>query len=330
MPADRLPLSGRLARSRSGPALAAVALLGALSACRSLPTVIEGPAPEIDFEEILLLAELYRSVRYDSAERIHDAWDGRYELLEVVEIPATRNRYLLGTLSHGRQEVVIRGTANWTNAVFDVRIRRHWNAELGIELHKGFEEMAAALLQDLVPRLRPDRELVLFGHSLGAAEAVILGLQLDHQGYSVRRVYASGQPRLTDTAGAMRYGGFPVLRIVNGDDPVPLLPSVRDLFPARSYCHFGDALMLLDGPYYAYFHGDYVNERLGAVLWNNLLHGRLLEEFHEHSIGNYILRIAPKLEAALQVPFRDRMRYLYVPLPPGKTMKPSAGLPNAR
>jgi hypothetical protein len=285
-------------------------LLAALAACRSLPAVEESPAPPIDFGEIDHFAELYRSVRYDPAAQIHADWDARCERLEVIEIPATRSRYLLAVLPPGRQEVVIRGTSNWTNAVFDVRIRRHWNAELGIELHRGFEEMATALLLDLVPRLDPERELVLFGHSLGAAEAVILGLLLDKRGYSVRRVYASGQPRITDVAGAQRYSGFPVLRIMNGDDPVPLLPSVRDLVSARSYRHFGDALMLLDGPYYVYFRGDYVNEELGAVLWHNLLQGRLLEEFHQHRIGSYLQRLAPKLEAAVQVPFRDRMRYL--------------------
>jgi hypothetical protein len=313
---------------RPGPAFAALALLGALAACRSLPTVNEGPAPPIDFAEIEHFGQLYRSVRYDPAERIHADWDGRYEQLEVVEVEATRNRYLLAVLPRGRQEVVIRGTANWTNALFDVRIRRHWNAELGIELHKGFEEIATALLQDLAPRLRPERELVLFGHSLGAAEAVILGLLLEHRGYSVRRVYASGQPRITDTAGARRCGGFPVLRILNANDPVPLLPSVRDLAPARSYRHFGDACMLLDGPYYVYFRGDYVNEPLGAVLWRALLHGQLLEEFHEHSIGNYLLRIAPKVPEAIQVPFRDRARYLYGPQ--GRTRKPPSASPSIR
>jgi len=317
--------SAFIARARLGPA---IALLGALAACRSLPTVDESPAPEIDFAEIYHLAELYRSVRFDSAEKIHADWDGRYELLEVVEIQSTRNRYLLGILPPGRQEVVIRGTANWTNAVFDVRIRRHWNAELGIELHKGFEEMATALLLDLVPRLRTEREVVLFGHSLGAAEVVILGLLLDKRGYTVRRVYASGQPRVTDTDGAQRCGGFPVLRIVNANDLVPLLPSVRDLAPARSYRHFGDALMLLDGPYYVYFRGDYVNEERGAMLWRALLHGQLLEEFHEHSIWNYLARIAPKLDVALQVPFQDRMRFLYGPQAPGRKMKPSAGSPS--
>ncbi len=315
MPTDRIPLPGRLARgrlarARLGPAAVALTLLGALAACRSLPSVSESTAPPIDFGEIWHFSKLYSSVRYDLAEQIHADWDRKYERLEVVEITATRNRYLLAVLPHGRQEVVIRGTANWTNAVFDARIRRHWNAELGIELHKGFEEVSTALLLDLVPRLDPERELVIFGHSLGAAEAVIVGLLLDKRGYPVRRVYASGQPRITDTAGAQRCSGFPVLRIVNGDDPVPLLPSARELASARSYRHFGEAVMLLDGPFYCYFQGDYVNEELGAVMWQNLLQGRLLEEFHQHRIRSYLQRISPKLEAAVQVPFRDRMHYL--------------------
>ena len=199
-----------------------------------------------------------------------------------------------------------------------MRIRRHWNAELGIELHKGFEEMAEALLEDLSPRLERGGELVIYGHSLGAAEALILGLLLEHRGYQVRQVYGSGQPRVTDTAGARRYGWFPLLRIVNENDPIPLLPSIRDIAPASSYHHLGNALVLLDGPYYAYFEGDYVNEELGAVFWNNLVNGRLIEQFHEHSIENYIVRIAPKLQGAVQVSFRDRMRYLNGPQPRAK------------
>ena len=291
------------------------ALVAALGACRSLPTVVDTWAPKIDFAEILHLADVYRSVRYDSAEKIRADWGGYYQRLEVVEIPATRNRYALGRLPGGRQEIVIRGTANWTNAVFDARIRRNWNPELGIELHKGFEQMATALLEDLSPRLDREGELVIFGHSLGAAEALILGLLLEHRGYPVRQVYGSGQPRVTDVSGARRYDRFPLLRIVNENDPIPLLPSVRDISPAASYHHLGNALVLLDGPYYAYFEGDYANEELGAVVWNNLVHGRLIEEFYEHSIGNYILRIAPKLEGTVQVPFRDRMRYVNGPQP---------------
>lgn len=287
-----------------------IATLAVLAACRSLPEVIDSEAPQIDFAELLHLAEVYLAVRFESPEEIHAEWGGYYERLEVVEILSTHNRYLLGALPGGRQEVVIRGTTNWTNAAFDARIHRQWNVELGVELHKGFEEMAEALLQDLLPRLEPGRELVLFGHSLGAAEALILGLLLGGRGYPVRQVYASGQPRITDAAGALKFAGFPVLRIVNENDPVPLLPASRDIPSARSYRHFGGALVLLDGPYFAYFQGDYVNEELGAVLWDNLVHGKLLEEFHEHSMKNYLLRIAPKLREAVQVPFGNRLLYI--------------------
>jgi triacylglycerol lipase len=295
-------------------ALAAV-LVGALCACRSTPAVVDTWAPKIDFSEILHLLEVYRSVRYDSAGSVDADWGRYYERLEVVDLPATRNRYLLGRLPGGRQEIVIRGTVNWTNAAFDVRVRRRWNPELGIVLHSGFEEMAAVLLEDLSPRLERSGEVVIFGHSLGAAEALIVGMTLQHRGYQVRQVYGSGQPRVTDTEGARRYALFPLLRIVNENDPVPLVPSVRDISPATSYCHFGDALVLLDGPYYSYFEGDYVDEELGAVFLNNLMHGRFIEEFREHSVANYIARIEPKLQDAVQVPFRDRLRYLNGPQP---------------
>ncbi len=134
-------------------AVLAAALSAALSACRSTPVVVDTWAPKINFAEILHFSELYRAVRHDSAERIAADWGGYYEHLEVVDIPATRNRYLLGRLPGGRQEILIRGTANWTNALFDLRVRRRWNPDLGIVLHSGFEEMSTVLLEDLAPRL---------------------------------------------------------------------------------------------------------------------------------------------------------------------------------
>ena len=84
---------GRFGCRRPGPAVAALALLAALAAslgallgsCRSLPSVSESTAPPIDFAEIWHFSELYRSVRYDPAERIHADWDGKYERLEVVD-----------------------------------------------------------------------------------------------------------------------------------------------------------------------------------------------------------------------------------------------------
>ena len=176
----------------------------------------DAKAPALDFRRIYHLAEVYTSVRFDSPDQIRARWGPYYERLEVVELRSTRNLYLLGTLPGGRQqEIVIRGTVNLKNSLYDARIRRRWNRELGIYLHSGFEAMALALHRDILPRLDRGCELILMGHSLGAAEALILGLLLDHEGFRVGLVQASGQPRVTDAAGARKYGSFPVLRVIS-------------------------------------------------------------------------------------------------------------------
>lgn len=229
----------------------------------------------------------------------------------MVEIAATRNRYLIGTsVGRRRQEVVIRGTTNLKNAFYDVRVHRHWNAELGLYLHSGFETMALALHRDLLPRLDRQCEVLLFGHSLGAAEAVILAMLLQRDGYRVQRVYATGQPKVTDQAGADKYRDLPVVRVVNENDPVPLLPSSSQDEPGRSYRHLGGEYVLLDGPYFAYLASEYANDKAAVAFWNNLRQQKLQDELHEHAIGSYLARLAPKLEQAIQVPFQERERYI--------------------
>jgi hypothetical protein len=282
----------------------------ALSACSTLPPAAppDAKAPPLDFRLIYHLAEVYASVRFDPPEGIRARWSSYYERLEIVELRQTRNLYLLGTLPGGRQlEIVVRGTVNLKNSLYDARIRRHWNRELGIFLHSGFEAMALALQRDILPRLDRGCELILMGHSLGAAEALILGLLLDHEGFRVGMVYASGQPRVTDAAGARKYGSFPVLRIASPEDPVPLLPK-------RGYRHLGPALILLDGPYFCFLPGDYLKESLpGAVRTNEKQGERILEQFREHSILDYFVRLQPKLDGTVQVPFAERFLYLRRP-----------------
>ncbi len=290
------------------------ALLLSFLGCKTLPpasSIAEVQAPPLDYSELMRLCRVYASIRYRTAEQARADWAEYYGRLEVVDIAATRNRYLVGWSRGERlQEVVIRGTTNLRNALYDLRFRRHWNPELGLYLHAGFEAMALALHRDLLPRLEPAGELVLFGHSLGAAEAVILGMLLERDGYRVRRVYATGQPKVTDRAGAAKYRELPVIRVVNSNDPVPLLPPSSMDEPGSSYAHLGGEYVLLDGPYFSYLAGEYANDSAALDFWNNLRQQRLSEELHEHRILSYLARLAPKLQQAIQVPFLERERYI--------------------
>jgi len=296
----------------------AAALLVILCSCRSAPpaSAVDGHAakrPAVDFTELLHLSEAYRSMRYDTEQQIRQDWGAYYDELAVVDIESTHNRYMIGTVPAAkRQDIFIRGTANRQNAISDMEVAKRGSEKLGVNLHRGFENMAMAVYEDILPRLRPGYELVIFGHSLGAAEATILGLLLSADGWQVARVYASGSPRVTDAAGAAAFASLPLIRIVNEGDPVPLLPPRTLISPADPYVHIGDAVVLLDGPYYCVLGEESKSEPLAVDFWRSLKTNTLRGDVKEHFIASYIERIRPKAAGAVEVPAADRARYIGV------------------
>jgi triacylglycerol lipase len=70
--------------------------------------------------------------------------------------------------------------------------------------------------------------LVVTGHSLGGALAVLAADILNAQGFLIHSVYTFGQPRVGDATFAARYNmtlGQRTFRIVNSNDLVPRLPG---------------------------------------------------------------------------------------------------------
>jgi hypothetical protein len=169
---------------------------------------------------------------------------------------------------------------------------------------------------DILPRLRRGYELVIFGHSLGAAEATILGMLLSTDGWEVEQVYASGSPRVTDAEGARKFAGLPVIRIINEGDPVPLLPPRTLVSPEDPYVHLGPAVLLLDGPYFCTLGEQYCDEVLGPDFWRSVKVNGLRADIREHFIPSYLERLRPKLEGPVEVPWTDRERYLARPAAP--------------
>jgi triacylglycerol lipase len=291
-------------------ALLAAVLLGIVGAA-AWPDA-SSPAP--DFAEIVRLTKAYRSMRYDELPVIHATLDPQYDDLVVVDLAATENRYMLGTLASAkRHEIWIRGTVNRQNAFTDMEFAKRRDAQLGINLHRGFMAYATAVFEDLVRRLRPGYEVVIFGHSLGAAEATILGMLLSTGGWKVKRVYASGSPRVTDAEGARKFADLPVLRIINEGDPVPLLPPRTLVSPADPYVHLGPAVLLLDGPYYCMIGEQYGDEALGPDVWRTMSQGGLRADIMEHLIPAYLDRLLPKPAGPVEVPWADRKSYITLP-----------------
>ena len=100
----------------------------------------------------------------------------------------------------------------------------------GCEVHEGFWESYTSLRNtalEALDRLQPTNVLVT-GHSLGAAMAVFAAVDIKYKGYNVAAEYTFGQPRVGDSTFATAYdtslGPDVSYRVVHYRDIVPHLP----------------------------------------------------------------------------------------------------------
>ena len=89
-------------------------------------------------------------------------------------------------------------------------------------VHKGFLEITQNLLNDTVNNIYECRNIILTGHSLGGAIALLMGIELNDMGYNVK-TYTFGQPKIGDN-NLNRMIGFQNYRFVHDKDIVPHLP----------------------------------------------------------------------------------------------------------
>ena len=132
---------------------------------------------------------------------------------------------------------------------------------------------------------------------------------LDADHYRVTKIYASGQPRVTDADGEKAFDHLPILRIVNVDDPVPYLPPRTIDSRTDPFVHIGPAVVLLKGAYYALLGEDQGDEALAQGFWSTLGQEGPGEPVTDHLVPAYLARLTPKLIAAQQVPWADRGLY---------------------
>lgn len=204
---------------------------------------------DISIEELCDLLSLQRSVRLDIPAKIEADWSERLQKLKVRDLEKSENRYAYALdTQRGRQIIAIRGTANLANALLDLESWKDLSPVLGIKLHHGFEKAASIVFEDARQFLDFKLPVIVCGHSLGAAEAIILGMLLSKAGYRVEKILASGPPKVTDAKGVAAYANLPVVLVTSAFDPVPFLPPAL-FYPSQPFVQWGPLLMLLDGSY---------------------------------------------------------------------------------
>ena len=261
----------------------------------------------VDFKEIQTYALRARAA-YDTPATIQS----KYPATVRISTPGNSGtQYFIERNDKQRtQTITVRGTADKINRKEDFNTRIRSDRKLDIPVDSGFDDVASAVYADMKPFLKTGYKTYLTGHSLGGAVVCILAIALSEDGHTVQKIITFGQPKFTTAAGVQRLGFLPLMRVVDENDIIPLLPppSFRNLGKG-SYEHVGPEIVLLEGRDYAYLPA-YNAERLsvgedwGAVFGSNL---------KDHKMDKYLQRIAAKLQGGVEVAYNSREKYVARP-----------------
>jgi hypothetical protein len=224
----------------------------------------------------------------------------RSEVNVIVEIDFSRRLQWIG----------VRGSSNFRNWMLNLRYmqrsfeKNFASHRLDIDLHTGFYLAAEDIYQTILPYLKPDCATRLTGHSLGGAIATILMMFLQEDGYPIDKCITFGQPKITDRQGAVMCEGLPLLRVINHEDVVPLLPP-STLFTRfqGGYHHFGNKIVLGKNQDYTYVEETQNNSMYN--FWMRLLRSIAqpgiadsAEQIKDHNMALYLLKIAQNIPQA--------------------------------
>ena len=198
------------------------------------------------FEELYRIAQI-ASLNGQPLEEIEEFFRGK-EDVRVLELSSCEQRAIVTTDHRNRTHTVsLRGTKNIKNVAQNLRLGTAPTGraeDVPVPMHRGYRNIAQRCLEAIEPLLLDGYELQLTGHSLGGAAAVALALLLHQKKKTkIRRVVTFGSPKLGPKETAQAIEEIDILRVVQKDDIIPLLPMSRPLV-RRPYCHVGEGLVL--------------------------------------------------------------------------------------
>ena len=274
--------------------------MGSVHAAESVKETLR----KIDFSEVHWYAQRARAA-YSTAAEIKARFP---EVVHVVSVPGTDVQYFVETFPERRLQLVsVRGTDNLANIAQDADFLMTKDPKLDIYVHRGFDADARKVYQNLLPHLDSTMEQRLTGHSLGAAISSLLMIYLYEDGFQVGPSVNFGQPKFTNKVGVGRYQFLPLTRVVDANDPVPLVPPVTLVDVEHGvFEHLGKEVILLSGEYYTYLSKHDASRLSVGDFWENI--GS--ESAADHHISQYASNIHDKLAGAAQIPYQQREEFI--------------------
>jgi len=292
---------------------------------------------DVAFKHALKYALLSKAAYGSDSAIVSICQELGYESVIIKNEPTYKGRVFVAT-DTGREvyTISVRGTSNMENALTDARVIKKKSKALHIRVHKGFL-LSSKAIKSLIDSslIRKHYGIETTGHSLGGAQALVLAMLFDEEGWNITKVMTYGQPKVTDINGVREFDSLPVLRFQNKDDIVPMVPSIElisfisDLVKYHQvdfYRHLGPKVVLLDNEFYAYLEKQDIETGFAGLLkgslYSNLFEQKKADGHHEliidkvkedlpnHYIDNYIKSIEKKIELSVEVPFKDKDQYI--------------------
>ena len=279
----------------------------------------------VDWEEINKFARI-SSVIYKDADTIRNTLPRFVEasLLTYTKIyihEINKIQYMLITSDDAKEYIIsVRGTNNIKNAFLDLKFFKDKSKRLMCKVHKGFHSVAEDIFSDLRPRMsNPEYSIYVTGHSLGGAEALLIGAYCDHAKMNLKKIITFGQPKVFDSVGVEKWKHLPLTRVVNETDIVPLVPPVELLYMFSRYKHFGDMIKLCNEEYYCYLENHQAQGFGVNSFWLNAANEgfsikEIFKEVPDHYMDHYIDGIMPKLgSGGREILWKEREEHMNNP-----------------
>jgi hypothetical protein len=233
--------------------------------------------------------------KFPATTRIADPGDtdGRY----FLEIDDRRHT----------QTISVRGTASKIDIHDDIEMKVLDDRRIDIPVHSGFAGTTLNIYNDVTPYLKRNYKTYLTGHSLGGAVAALLAIYLMEDGYNVVSVVTFGQPKFTTGIGVQKLTSLPIVRVVDENDIVPMLPPTlfnNKLFGI--YEHVGAEVVLLEGPNYSYL----PTHDASRISIGELSRSMRLADLHDHHMDKYLIRLSSKTKTAVEIPYQKREKFV--------------------
>lgn len=225
-----------------------------------------------------------------------------------VASPGTRDvQYFIVRDDKARtQYISVRGTADDLNIREDFDLKVREDRKIKIPVHSGFDADARAVYGDAKSNLKKGYSTYFIGHSLGGAVAAVAAIYAIEDGFDVKRVTTFGQPRFTTTKGVQQLSFLPLLRVVDENDLVPLLPPGISLNDGLGhYEQVGPEVLLLEGQEFVYLPAPAASELSLGEFWRDLG----VADLQDHKLREYIARLTAKERGAKQVTYNSREHY---------------------